>query len=100
MDQLRIKVGQILLGHIVNQYFTILPETSDSISLNNFIASITQRTSPLPIWFLLHKHRFVWRWFSIKVPIIGDFIVMNFESSSTATGADATGATGLQAKAC
>jgi hypothetical protein len=42
MDQLRIKVGQIQLGHIVNQYFTILPETSDSISLNNFIASITQ----------------------------------------------------------
>jgi hypothetical protein len=35
-----------------------------------------------------------------KSSIIGDFIVMNFESSSTATGADATGATGLQAKAC
>ena len=29
--------------------FTILPETSDSMSLNNFIASITQRTSPLLI---------------------------------------------------
>ena len=26
---------------------TILPETSDSISLNNFIASIIQTTSPL-----------------------------------------------------
>ena len=29
--------------------FTIFPETSDSISLKSFIASITQRTSPLAI---------------------------------------------------
>lgn len=29
---------------------TILPETSDSISLKSFIASITQRTSP---WFIV-----------------------------------------------
>ena len=29
--------------------FTIFPETSDSISLNNFMASITQSTSPFAI---------------------------------------------------
>jgi hypothetical protein len=49
MDLLRIKVGQILLVTYRQLIFLHLPETSDSISLNNFMASITQRTSPFPI---------------------------------------------------
>jgi hypothetical protein len=49
MDLLRIKVGQILLVTYQLIFFTILPETSDSISLNNFMASITQRTSPFQL---------------------------------------------------
>ena len=31
--------------------FTIFPDTSDSISLNNFIASMTQSTSPSAMFF-------------------------------------------------
>jgi hypothetical protein len=42
MDLLRIKVGQT--GDISStNIFTILPETSDSISLNNFMASTQER---------------------------------------------------------
>jgi hypothetical protein len=67
------KVGQTPQDMSSTNIFLILPETSDSISLNNFIASITQRTSPFIVVPNFHKHSFVWRWLSIKVPIIGDF---------------------------
>jgi hypothetical protein len=36
---------QLVMNHQLST-FTILPDTSDSISLNSFIASITQSTSP------------------------------------------------------
>jgi hypothetical protein len=42
MDLLRIKVGQILLVTYRQLIFYNFTETSDSISLNNFMASITQ----------------------------------------------------------
>ena len=47
MDLLKIKVGQIQQGWSHQQeILTILPLTSDSISLKSFMASITQRTDP------------------------------------------------------
>jgi hypothetical protein len=64
MDQLGIKVGQIQQETYRQPRFLRFYH-SDSISLNNFIASITQRTSPLPIMVLLYKHRLI-RWFSIE----------------------------------
>jgi hypothetical protein len=43
MDQLRIKVGQIQLVTYHQPIFTILPETSDSISLNNLLLQHIKR---------------------------------------------------------
>ena len=78
---------------------TILPETSDSISLNNFIASITHKTSPLPILLPTStKTALSGEGFLQKVPIIGDLIVMYFYSSATgAAGGAAAAAAGATA---
>ena len=40
---------QINGARVINQNLYDLPATSDSISLNNFMASITQRTVPSEI---------------------------------------------------
>jgi hypothetical protein len=60
------------------------------------MASITQRTSPFPIVVPTSTNIGLSELVSIKVPIIGDFIVMYFFSTTGATTA-ATGAAFEQA---
>jgi hypothetical protein len=83
-------VGQILLVTYHQLIFSQFPEISDSISLNNFIASITQNI-PFIVFFYLNKHWFIRRRLSIKSSNDWSFIVYLVSTTGTSTTV-ATGA--------